>query len=79
MINLEIKAQTEIDEAINEFLANDENLWLAIGKYGALSKDTAQALRSAIETKDFAYFGLILYSQIVAYAMAQKDKSLYLS
>jgi len=76
VVKIEVKTQTEIDEIIEDFLSTEANLWESLSRNGILSKDTPENIKAAILNKDVKYLGLILYSQIIAYALLSKKKSL---
>jgi len=76
VINIQIQAQKEIDEIIEDFLSKESNLWESLSRNGILSKDTPDNIKAAILNKDIEYLGLILYSQIIAYALLSNKKSL---
>lgn len=79
MISIEVQAQTEVDEIIEEFLSTEANLWESLSRNGILSKDTPENIKAAILNKDVEYLGLILYSQIIAYALSSNQNSLDLT
>lgn len=79
MISIEVQTQTEIDETIEEFVSTESNIWEALSRNGILSKDTPENIKAAILNKDVEYLGLILYSQIIAYALSSNQNSLDLT
>lgn len=79
MINLQIKPKTDIDAIVEQFIESDASLWLALGQEGILSKDTTKAVKEAIKTHDYSYLGLILYSQVIAFALSTKENGVDLS
>lgn len=79
MISIEVQAQNEIDETIEEFVSTESNIWEALSRNGILSKDTPDNIKAAILNKDVEYLGLILYSQIIAYALMSNENSLDLT
>jgi len=79
VISIEVQAQTEFDEILEEFLSTESNIWESLSRNGILSKDTPDNIKSAILNKDVEYLGMILYSQIIAYALLVNQNSLDLT
>lgn len=73
MITVKVQTPSELDEILKEFLLVDGNLWEAISKKGTLSKDTEDNIKNAILQKDIEYLGIIIYSQVIVWALQHKE------